>query len=126
MQAFIARYYQPILLSLMAVVLGVVFYAGVLEGKSTNEQPVVLACTQNVLDKLSIPVQTLAMGNTPPTTAASAGTTAPQAGMYVGSKNGTKYYSPGCAGAKRISPANYIWFQSAQDAQIQGYTPAAC
>jgi len=116
MQAFIARYYQPLLLSLLAVLLGVVFYAGFLEGKSANEQPVVLACTKNVLDKLSIPTQAIAEGTVPAVTT----------GEYVGSINGTKYYLPSCSGAKRIKPANYIWFQNAQDAQIQGYTPGTC
>ncbi len=116
MQAFIDRFYQPILLSLLALLLGVVFYTGYLEGKSSNEQPVVLACSQNVLDKLSIPVQNIAEGTAPAVTT----------GIYVGSKNGTKYYLPSCSGAKRISPANYIWFQSVQDAQIQGYTPGSC
>src|SRR3989344_4297010 len=33
-------------------------------------------------------------------------------GQYVASKNGTKYYLPSCAGAKRISEANKIWFNS--------------
>lgn len=121
MQAFIARYYQPLLLSLLAILLGVVFYTGYLEGKNTRVQAVVLSCTQNVLDKLSIPTQTIGEGKP-----VSARTTVAEAGMYVGSKNGTKYYLPSCSGAQRIKPANYIWFQNAQDAQIQGYTPGSC
>lgn len=117
MQAFIARYYQPILFSLLALLLGVVFYAGYLEGKGSNTQPVVLACTQNVLDKLSIPTEAIGNGT------ASAPVTS---GVYVGSKNGTKYYTPSCSEVKRIKPANYIWFKSAEDAQIQGYTLGSC
>lgn len=41
------------------------------------------------------------------------------------SKNGTKYYLPGCTGADRISDANKIWFVSARAAQFAGYAPAA-
>lgn len=50
---------------------------------------------------------------------------APQAGQVVASKNGTKYYTPTCAGASRISPANKIWFASIAAAVAAGYTPAA-
>jgi hypothetical protein len=46
-------------------------------------------------------------------------------GAYVASKNGTKYYVPTCAGAKRIIEQNKIWFTSAAAAQDAGYAPAA-
>jgi len=46
-------------------------------------------------------------------------------GMYVGSKNGTKYHLPWCSGAKRISDANKVWFASKEEAASAGYTPAA-
>ncbi|MBU6388525.1 hypothetical protein KGQ72_01445 [Patescibacteria group bacterium] len=46
-------------------------------------------------------------------------------GQIVASKNGTKYYLPGCAGANRISDANKIWFASVSAAQEAGYAPAA-
>jgi len=44
---------------------------------------------------------------------------------FVASKNGTKYYPIGCAGANRISAANKVWFASAELASIAGYAPAA-
>jgi len=47
------------------------------------------------------------------------------AGMYVASKNGTKYHFPWCSGAKAISEANKIWFNSVEEARAAGYTPAA-
>lgn len=47
-------------------------------------------------------------------------------GTYVGSKNGTKYYTPGCPGVSRIKPENYIWFNSAEDATLQGYSKGSC
>lgn len=46
-------------------------------------------------------------------------------GHIVASKNGTKYYTPGCAGAERIAEANKIWFLSATAAANAGYAPAA-
>ena len=47
------------------------------------------------------------------------------AGEVVASKTGTKYYSPQCAGAERISEANKVWFVSAAAALKAGYAPAA-
>lgn len=47
------------------------------------------------------------------------------AGMYVASKNGTKYHFPWCSGAKSISEANKIWFDSVEEARAAGYTPAS-
>lgn len=46
-------------------------------------------------------------------------------GIFVGSKNGTKYYLPRCSGAKRIKPENKIWFVTVQDASAGGRTPAS-
>lgn len=47
------------------------------------------------------------------------------AGQVMASKNGTKYYLPGCAGADRIANANKVWFASPAAASNAGYTPAA-
>ena len=44
---------------------------------------------------------------------------------FVASKNGTKYYPAGCAGASRIKAANQVWFAAADLAAAAGYTPAA-
>ena len=52
-------------------------------------------------------------------------TTGTETGQVVASKNGTKYYLPGCAGAGRISEANKVWFASVALATKAGYTPAA-
>jgi len=45
-------------------------------------------------------------------------------GQFVASKNGTKYYPPGCAAVDRISSANKVWFASAAAAQSAGYALA--
>ena len=44
--------------------------------------------------------------------------------QVVASKNGTKYYFPGCTGADRISEANKITFISSAAAMAAGYTLA--
>lgn len=41
--------------------------------------------------------------------------------MYVASKNGKLYYSLNCAGAKRISEKNKVWFADATEAEKSGY-----
>lgn len=41
---------------------------------------------------------------------------------YVASKNGKLYYTAGCSGAKRIKPANEVWFDNASEAEKLGYT----
>ena len=45
--------------------------------------------------------------------------------QVVASKNGTKYHLPWCPGAKQIKDENKITFISAEEARVQGYTPAA-
>lgn len=45
-------------------------------------------------------------------------------GLYVASKNGTKYHLPTCPGAKRIKEENKIWFDSKTEAEQAGYEPA--
>jgi hypothetical protein len=46
-------------------------------------------------------------------------------GVYLASKNGTKYYLPTCASSNRISIANRIWFDTKEEAESAGYSPAA-
>lgn len=43
----------------------------------------------------------------------------------VGSRTGTKYHYPWCAGAQRINPANLVTFASIEEARVAGYTPAS-
>jgi len=46
---------------------------------------------------------------------------------FVASKNGKRYYTPGCSGIDRIIPENRIYFQSIQEAEATGRTIAkAC
>lgn len=46
-------------------------------------------------------------------------------GTLVGSKNGSKYHYPWCAGAQKIAEANRVYFNSKAEAEQAGYTPAS-
>lgn len=48
----------------------------------------------------------------------------PSAGQYVASKKGTKYHLPWCPGAKAMNEENKIYFNSKEEAEAAGYTPA--
>ena len=45
-------------------------------------------------------------------------------GEVVASKTGDKYHFPWCAGAKRITETNRIYFKSIAEARAAGYLPA--
>ena len=45
-------------------------------------------------------------------------------GNFIASINGNNYYPSDCPSAKRIKEENMIWFESAQEAETQGYKPA--
>ena len=44
---------------------------------------------------------------------------------YVASKSGTKYHLPWCGSAKQIKEENKIWFDTKEEAEKAGYTPAS-
>lgn len=44
-------------------------------------------------------------------------------GKYVGSKNSNRFHRPDCKWAKRIKPANRVWFDTRQQALKAGYVP---
>lgn len=46
-------------------------------------------------------------------------------GQLVGSKSGTKYYHPWCAGVQKIAETNRIYFASKAEAESRGYAPSA-
>jgi len=45
-------------------------------------------------------------------------------GSYVASKSGKAYHLPWCPGAQRIKEENKVWFQSKEEAEAAGYSPA--
>ncbi len=46
-------------------------------------------------------------------------------GKYVASKNSKLYHAPWCSGAQRIKDENKIWFQTKEEAEASGRTPAS-
>jgi len=121
MQDFVAVYYRICFGVLLASIVILAFYVGMLEGKRGGKPVVVLSCTEQMLTAQKISTQTPEMEDV-----ASESIPPPKKGMFAGSKNGTKYYSPGCTGLDRIKPQNIIWFKDAEDATLQGYTPGSC
>ena len=47
-----------------------------------------------------------------------------EGGGYVASKSGTRYYLPWCSGVSRIKEENKVWFQTKEEAEARGLTPA--
>ena len=45
-----------------------------------------------------------------------------QAGEYVASINGSRYYPLDCKASNRISEHNRVWFASHAEAELEGYT----
>ncbi len=120
MKDFILKNYYLVLILLVFCLSGAVFYVGYLYGQKDTSPAVALQCSDDVLDKLKIPVASIAKGDI------NSNTQKLSQGLYVGSKNGTKYYRENCATVKRIKPENYIWFKSSEDAELQGYTKGSC
>lgn len=52
------------------------------------------------------------------------GESLPAGGQYVASKSGKAYYLPWCGGVSRIKEENKVWFQSKEEAEAKGYSPA--
>ena len=121
MKSFIINNYRYISISLVAVIVILSFYAGLLYGQETNSGGVVLSCQKDILEKLSIPFNSINS-----TTNKTVEISDSQGGQYFGSKNGTKYYTPGCTAGNRIKTENIIWFDNTEDATLQGYSPASC
>jgi hypothetical protein len=61
--------------------------------------------------------------STPPTTSRSDSTAAAPANStaWVASSRGHTYYRRGCKTANRLSPANFIYFRTEEEAQRAGY-----
>ena len=45
-------------------------------------------------------------------------------GNFLASINGKAYYPKDCAAANRIKEENRIWFNTKEEAELQGYQPA--
>ncbi len=127
METFLNRNYRLISTALILAIAGLAFYVGMLEGRGQGNQSVALNCSDSVLSTLAIPTEALARGAEPAVLGTALAKSSTPAGAFAGSKNGTKYYTPNdCPTLERIKPENRIWFQTAEDATLQGYTPGNC
>lgn len=118
MKKLLIRYYQPLFYGFLGLIATFSYALGVQSAEGGGGEPVRLNCSPEILQELRIPAEILSASAVP--------IAKPQEGKYVGSKNGTKYYMPGCKGVKRIKPENFRWFQSAEDATLQGYSQGSC
>jgi len=132
MKDLIHTHYAVIFSIFLVAIVGLSFAGGYQEGRrATSTTGIVFSCPDTILTPQKITPQVLgAQTDAPLQTDSTRGEqTSPlpaKDGAYMGSKNGTKYYTPGCPGSKRIKPVNVIWFQSVQDATLQGYTRGSC
>mgnify|MGYP000691666867 CR=1 FL=1 len=130
MKDFIHTHYAAIFAILVLAVIGLSFGLGYEEGRKTSSSSgIVFSCPNTILEPQKITPQVLGAQTDTSTDVGSTDaspTTTEKGGAYMGSKNGTKYYTPGCPGTKRIKPENYVWFQSVEDATLQGYTKGSC
>ncbi len=130
MKDFIHTHYSAIFALLVLAVIGLSFGVGYEQGrKISSSSGIVFSCPNTILDPQKITPQVLGVQTDSASSDSAISAVSPVAtksGAYMGSKNGTKYYTPGCPGAKRIKPANIIWFQSVEDATLQGYTKGSC
>ena len=108
MQDFIKRLFIPILLLLVVLL---AFGLGRLS-KLTSQTPdlIVDINTEQLSNVLGASSEAVGAGE--------------GEGKYVASRNGTKYHYPWCSGAKRISEANKIWFNTVEEAVSAGYSRA--
>lgn len=120
MKDFLVKNYFLILGLLVLILSGTAFYGGYLYAKREGASSVLLQCSDDVLEKLKIPLASISRGDI------NNETEKLTTGLYVGSKNGTKYYRTNCSAVKRIKPENYLWFKNAEEAELQGYTKGIC
>ncbi len=131
---FIGRWYKILVVICVLAVTVLAYYIGFIEGREGAQSRVALLCDKDVLSTLAIPLGAMANASQKSETSSTIKSNITQdtavssknGGPYMGSKNGKKYYTTGCSGAKRIKPANIIYFQNTQDAQLQGYSKGSC
>lgn len=59
-----------------------------------------------------------------PEASAPMGIAAPADAAFVALSRGRVYYRAGCSGARKLSPANLLYFASREEAEAAGYTPS--
>ncbi len=139
MKSFVQKYYQTLfvffvlLLAILSYILG---YQTASQKRAVSNGGIVFSCQEETLSQQKVLGVQKDLSQSNIDTSEVQGqnnnvnnseiTDQSKKGIYVGSKNGTKYYTPGCSATNRIKPENYIWFQSVEDATLQGYTKGSC
>lgn len=124
LQRFITQYHTIFFIVFLGLSIGLAYSIGLEAGKRRTGAGVTISCPS--LEALSTsPNQEREDAIETPRVQGVATETVSK-GRYVGSKNGTKYYTPGCPGTTRIKPENYIWFETVEDATLQGYSKGSC
>ena len=80
-------------------------------GEVGIKKPDFISATSSIKEVVSIPMSAMIASEN-------------SQGLLVASKSGQKYHFPWCAGASQIADKNKIWFDSYEEAQKAGYTPA--
>lgn len=109
------KYFVPAIIVLVAII---AFALGRISGLQDKKMPVRVISNNSLLAPLL--QQERETGQTAAVGASMVGNSE----QVVASKNGTKYHYPWCAGAKQISDQNKVTFNSIEEAQAKGYTPA--
>jgi len=105
------------------------FEAGLIQGKKSPANPLIVekttSSTQIQAKTGDFPelVSDTTGENKPATGQNLASPETPKNCAYVGSKNSNKYHLPTCTYAKKIKPENLVCFSSAEDAQAKNYQP---
>ncbi len=128
LQSSLQKHYTLIFLVFLVLVITFSYLIGLEQGqrKGGGGDAVVLRCTDAPASVGALTGVETTVQSTAPSTGVPESVPQKEGGLFVGSKNGTKYYTPGCSGAQRIKPENYIWFQSVEDATLQGYSRGSC
>lgn len=114
--------------ALFLVVVTVALTSFILGRSSVAEKAAENVVSEQTVSSVATRATTSSSSETPvnPTTAPREENTATatMGDAYVASKSGTSYFLPWCGGASLIKEENKIWFNSKEDAQAAGYTPA--
>ncbi len=137
MADFFTRYYRPLLTGLILILMVLSFLIGREEGLRLRDSDAVILSCNPVENVLGVSAEGAAGASLAASAAAVPVPAVEQPTVpvdseqitkekYMGSKNGTKYYTPGCPGSLRIKPENYVWFIDEEDATVQGYSKGSC
>jgi hypothetical protein len=111
---------------IVILVAGSAFLLGRLSVVETREQSALITIDPSIQPFIADPVidhRTSTVGKA--TAGDTGGTSSEESGLFLASKNGTKYYSKGCSGASRIKPENVVWYATKADAEAAGKSPSS-